>query len=252
MARPLVAGNWKMNTTPREAPALAASMREGLAGVSGVTKVVCPPFVSLGAVAIALDGTDIEIGAQDGHAEESGAFTGEVSMSMLPGLCKFVIVGHSERRSQFGETDADVAAKSAAAIAHGLRPIVCVGESLDVRDAGNALEHVSDQLASSLKGVTDPAGLVVGYEPVWAIGTGRSARPDVAGEMAESLRQTLASLFGPGSAAEIPILYGGSVTSENIGPFIDRPHVDGALVGGASLKPAEFVGIVALTASIRA
>ncbi|MCH7738974.1 MAG: triose-phosphate isomerase [Chloroflexi bacterium] len=252
MATPLVAGNWKMNTTPREAPALAASMRDGLAAISGVTKVICPPFVSLGAVAIALDRTDVEIGAQDGHAEESGAYTGEVSMSMLSSLCQFVIVGHSERRSLFSETDADVAAKTLSAIAHGLRPIVCVGEALDVRDAGNALEYVSDQLKASLEGVTDPAGLVVGYEPVWAIGTGRSARPDVAGEMAESLRETLASLFGDEPASDIPILYGGSVTSENIGPFIDRPHIDGALVGGASLKPDEFVGIVELTASIRA
>ena len=252
MATPLVAGNWKMNTAPREAPGLAASMREGLAGIAGVTSVICPPFVSLGAVAIALDGTDIEIGAQDGHAEDSGAFTGAVSMAMLPGLCRFVIVGHSERRTIFGETDADVAAKTRSAIAHGLRPIVCVGEALDFRDAGNALEYVSDQLTDSLDGVSDPIGLVVGYEPVWAIGTGRSARPDVAGEMAESLRGTLASLFGDEAAAEIPILYGGSVTSENVGPFIDRPHIDGALVGGASLKPEEFVGIVELTASIRA
>ena len=150
MATPLVAGNWKMNTTPREAPGLAVSMRDGLAGIAGVTKVVCPPFVSLGAVAIALDGTDIEIGAQDGHAEDSGSFTGAVSMAMLPGLCRFVIVGHSERRAIFGETDADVAAKTRSAIAHELRPIVCVGESLDVRDEGNALEYVSAWSLNSL------------------------------------------------------------------------------------------------------
>ncbi len=251
MATPLVAGNWKMNTTPREAPALAASMRDELAGISGVTKIVCPPFVSIGAVAIALDGTDIQIGAQNGHAEDSGAFTGEVSMSMLSGLCQFVIVGHSERRAQSGETNDQVAAKAAAAIAHGLRPIVCVGEALEVRDAGNALEWVSSQLTASLAGVSDPSGIVVGYEPVWAIGTGKSARADVAGEMAESLRKTLASLYSSETADEIPILYGGSVTSENVGPFVDRPHIDGALVGGASLKPDEFVGIVKLTASIK-
>jgi triosephosphate isomerase len=251
MARPLVAGNWKMNIGPSEAVSLAEELRDGLAGIDSVTRVICPPFVSIAAVSKVLDGSGIGVGAQNAHAEDVGAFTGEVSMAMLPGVCSHVIVGHSERRHLFGETDQLVSEKTAAAQNHGLHPIVCVGESLEIRDSGEALEYVGAQLRASLSGVASSENLVIGYEPVWAIGTGRSARPDTAQEMAGSIRTELAAIYGRASAAEIPILYGGSVNTDNIGPYVDRSDIDGALVGGASLKPGEFVRLTSLTASIR-
>lgn len=251
MAKPLIAGNWKMNGTVAEGEDLAQSIRDKLGDRPEIATVLCPPFIALPRVAGALAGSEILVGAQNLYPEASGAFTGEVSPTMLAGLCSYVIVGHSERRALLGETSEFVARKAVAAAEAGLRPVVCVGESLEVRDAGNAEEFVAGQLVASLEGVTDAASLVVGYEPVWAIGTGRSARPDVAQTMIGRLRSTLGDLFGAEAASEIPILYGGSVSAENVGPFVDRPDIDGALVGGASLKPDEFVQIVKLTASIR-
>lgn len=252
MATPLIAGNWKMNTTAEEATALATALRPGLETVEGVTKVVCPPFISLKPVAEALAGSNIALGAQDVHPEESGAYTGEVSVSMLKSICSFVIVGHSERRQMFGETDAMVARKAAAVAVAGMRPIVCVGEPAEVREAGEAETFVTGQLRAGVAGVSDPAALVIAYEPIWAIGSGKSARPDVAQRMIGALREALREVYGSDAAKGVPVLYGGSVNAENIGPFVDRPDIDGALVGGASLNPDEFVRIVKLTASIRA
>jgi triosephosphate isomerase len=249
--KPFVAGNWKMNPEAGNFVELASQISDEISDIDGVNKVLCPPTVALRDVATALEGSDVFVGAQDGHPEASGAFTGEVAMGMLSSMCSYVIVGHSERRALFGETDQYVARKAVAAIANGLSPIVCIGESLDVRDAGDALTYVHDQLVGSLAGVDDPAMLVIGYEPVWAIGTGVSARPDVAGEMAESIRNTLIGLYSEEAVLEVPILYGGSVSLENIGPYIDRPHINGALVGVASLKPGDFGRIVSLVASIR-
>lgn len=249
--KPLVAGNWKMNPEAGNFIELASEISDEISKIEGVTKVLCPPAVALREVANALEGSDVLVGAQDGHPEASGAFTGEVAMPMLSSICSYVIVGHSERRALFGETDQYVARKAVAAIASGLSPILCIGESLDIRDAGDALSYVHDQLVASLDGVNDPTSLVIGYEPIWAIGTGVSARPDIVGEMGESIRNTLTGLYGGEAALNVPILYGGSVSPENIGPYIDRPHINGALVGGASLTPSDFGRIVSLVASIR-
>ncbi len=247
--RPIViAANWKMNTTPADAGELArtiaARTRE-----PGVTRVICPPFVSLAAVRDALAGEDVAVGAQNVHQELAGAFTGEVSVPMLAGLASWVILGHSERRAQFGETDALIGKKLDRAVAGGLRPILCVGEVLAEREAGRAAEVVDGQLRGALEG-RDPealaaAGLVVAYEPVWAIGTGRNARGADAEAMAQSIRASLRSLGWGGRADETPVLYGGSVTSANIEEFLAEPGVDGALIGGASLKPDEMAGIAA-------
>ena len=249
MRTPLIAGNWKMNTTVEEAVVLARSVRDGIEGIPGVTKVVCPPFVSLAAVRDTLAGSTIHVGAQDVHPEAAGAFTGEVSVTMLRGLVKYVIAGHSERRAMFGETDSGVARKAIAAAGVGLRPIVCVGEPLEVRERGDAVRTVCEQLAASLDGYAAWDTLVVAYEPVWAIGTGRAASPEIAQEMMSSLRRTLTGLGGA-AASEAPILYGGSVDGRNAGAFMEQPDVDGALVGGASLKPDEFTRIVEETARL--
>ena len=175
MRTPLIAGNWTINTTVDEAVALARSVRDGIDGIANVTKVVCPPFVSLAAVRDVLAGSTIHVGAQNAHGEPAGAFTGEVSLTMVQGLADYVILGHSERRAMFDETDSGVAGKAIAATGAGLRPIVCVGEPLAVRERGDAVRTVCDQLAASLSGYSDWPMLVVAYEPVWAIGTGRAA-----------------------------------------------------------------------------
>ena len=248
MRTPLIAGNWKMNTTLEEAVALARSVRDGIDGVSGVTKVVCPPFVSLAAVRDVLAGSTVRVGAQHVHAEANGAFTGEVSVVMLQGLVEYVIVGHSERRAMFGETDSGVARKAVAGAAAGLRPIVCVGESLDVREHGDPVRTVCEQLLDSLDGYVAWDRLVVAYEPVWAIGTGRAASPEIAQEMMSSQRRTLAGLGA--AASDVPVLYGGSVDGGNLESFMEQPDIDGALVGGASLRPDEFTHIVKETARV--
>ncbi len=240
----IVAGNWKMNTDLEEATRLAAALRSRLDAIEGVGKVVCPPFVSLSVVAEALRGSTVAVGAQNMHYEAKGAFTGEIAPAMLAGLCQYVILGHSERRQLFGETDDAVSLKARAAQDAGLVPIVCVGETLDEREAGQAEAVVQSQLTNSLAGVNTPATLIVAYEPVWAIGTGRAATPDVAQEVMAVLRSTLARLYGAGPAAGVPLLYGGSVNPDNALEFMRLPDVDGALVGGASLDADSFVGIV--------
>jgi triosephosphate isomerase len=256
--RPVViAANWKMHTTPADAGELAATIARRTREAS-VTRVICPPYVCLATVRDALAGEDVAVGAQDVHHELAGAFTGEVSAPMLAGLATWVIVGHSERRRDAGETDELVARKLGRAVEADLRPIVCVGEQLDDRELGRAEAVVAAQVRGCL-GPHDPAtlaaaGLVIAYEPVWAIGTGRTATAADTASMTETIRATAAELGWPDPSADLPILYGGSVTSASVGDFLAEPAIDGALVGGASLKPDEMAGIVgraALTAAAR-
>jgi triosephosphate isomerase len=255
----IIAANWKMNTTPADAGQLAATIA-ARTEEPGVVRVICPPYVCLAAVRDALAGKNVAVGAQNVHHEAAGAYTGEVSPSMLEGLASWVILGHSERRRDQKESDELVGKKLARAIASGLRPIMCVGELLDDREAGRAVEVVATQLRGALEGkdvdVLLAGGFVIAYEPVWAIGTGRNACSADAAAMAEAIRACLAADLGWGEAAEeVPVLYGGSVTSANIGEFLAEPSIDGALVGGASLKPDEMAGMVAraaMTAGARA
>jgi triosephosphate isomerase len=249
MREVIVAGNWKMNTTPATAAALAAEIASAT-NVAGVTRVLCPPYVCLSAVAQALAGSGVSVGAQNVHAETFGAYTGEVSAAMLAGLASWCIVGHSERRRDQAEDDTLVARKLLRCLEHGLRPILCVGEQLAEREAGRAVATVTGQLNATIAELRRhradvPASLVVAYEPVWAIGTGRTARGVDAAEMAEVVRTTLAAAGVADSAQQVPVLYGGSVTSGTIAEFLAEPSIDGALVGGASLKVDEMAGIVA-------
>jgi triosephosphate isomerase len=242
-----------MNTTLAEAVALAQQLRSLLSGIDGVTRVVCPPFVSLARVAELLSGSGIAVGAQNLHPEAKGAFTGEVSGAMLQGVCQYVIVGHSERRQLFGEADDLVQRKVAAALGFGLTPILCVGETMQQRDAGQAHGVVTGQLRGCLAGLEPRtmAGVVVAYEPVWAIGTGRAATAALAQEMMGLMRATLSEIAGKEAASGIPLLYGGSVTAENIGGYAGQQDVDGALVGGASLRAEEFARIAQAVAAAR-
>jgi triosephosphate isomerase len=244
--RPIVAGNWKMNTTLAEATVLAGAVREPLSALTAVDSVLCPPFVWLGAVRDVLRGSSVGLGAQNCHYELKGAFTGEVAPPMLADLgCSHVIVGHSERRALFGETDDSVAKKLRAAQAHGLVPIVCVGERLDEREAGRTNEVVGRQVRAALVGLSgDAVGtLVVAYEPIWAIGTGRAATADQANETIGFIRASVRPLLGSGAADALRIQYGGSVTPANAAELFAQPEIDGALVGGASLKAQDFVAI---------
>lgn len=249
---PIIAGNWKMNTTVAEAVTLVRQMRAELEAVRGVEVVVCPPFVSLAAVSELLAGSSIKVGAQNMYSEEKGAFTGEVSPLMLAPLVDYVILGHSERRQYFGETDEMVNRKIKAALAHGLRPIVAVGEDLRQYDAGQTDEVVTRQIRAAFEGVSSLDRIVVAYEPIWAIGTGKPATGAIAERVIGLIRSTLGELYGRSAAEQVRIQYGGSVTAANIAEFIGQPDIDGALVGGASLKAAEFIGIVRKTAEIKA
>jgi triosephosphate isomerase len=261
MRQVIVAGNWKMHTTPADAGELARTIA-ARTEVPGVIRVLCPPFVCLAAVNVALTGTDVAVGAQDVHPEAVGAYTGAISAPMLAGLATWVIAGHSERRRDACETDDVIGRKVAAAREHGLRAILCVGEQLTEREAGAAIDVVERQLRGALSSL-DPARLrsedglpwlTIAYEPVWAIGTGRTARGSDAAEMAAAIRATLGKLGFEAAAESVPVLYGGSVTAATIDEFLAEPAIDGALVGGASLKPDEMAGIVAragLTAAAR-
>ena len=252
MPIPIVAGNWKMNTSLAEGVRLASQVAANVGVPAGIEVVVCPPFVSLAAVAQALQGTGIEVGAQNMHSEERGAFTGEVAPGMLAGLCRYVILGHSERRALFGETDDIVNRKVAAAVAAGLIPILCVGETLAQREEGRASDVISQQLRGGLAGLHNVPGLVVAYEPVWAIGTGQAATPEIAHEiMGGVIQPALAALLGGSVAQDTPLLYGGSVNPTNIESFAQQSSVSGALVGGASLDASQFADIVRLTASAK-
>ena len=245
---PIVAGNWKMNKSAVEAAALLESMLPELKAVSGVERVICPPFIALTVLAPRLAGSGIGLGAQTMHWEDAGAFTGEISPLMLKDLCSHVILGHSERRASFGETDETVNKRLHAALRHGLTPIVCVGETLAENESGTTADVVGRQVRSGLAGLTaeQVGGVVIAYEPVWAIGTGRAATPEGAEAVVSTMiRPALAGLFGSEMADSIRVQYGGSVTAANAASFFGQPGIDGALVGGASLKPAEFLGIVA-------
>jgi triosephosphate isomerase len=251
MRLPIIAGNWKMNTTVDEAVALVRDMLGGLEDNSGVEKVVCPPFVSLAEVKPVLEKSSVKLGAQNLHFEEKGAFTGEVSPVMLAHLCEYVIVGHSERRQYFGETDEIVNRKVKAALKFNLKPIMCVGETLAENDAGKTEEVVTRQVKKGLAGVDKADGLVIAYEPIWAIGTGKAATGKQANATIGLIRRTVQGLYGADVAGSLRIQYGGSVTGANIVEFISQPEVDGALVGGASLKSLEFVSIVEQTAKTK-
>ncbi len=245
--RPLVAGNWKMHRTGAEAVELIHQLRDGL-GQGRTEVMVAPPFTALEAAARALDGSGIALGAQNVHWEAQGAFTGEISVGMLKAVgCTQVIVGHSERRHLFGETDASVNKKTRAVLHAGMRPVVCVGETLAERDAGRTLEVVSAQLHGSLAGVAveEMSHVVLAYEPVWAIGTGRNATPSQAQEVHAHIREALVRLFGRPVGETVRVLYGGSVKADNAAELLGQADVDGALVGGASLKAQEFLAIVA-------
>lgn len=254
MRQPLIAGNWKMHKTAAEGQALARAIREGLRATT-VEVVVCPPFTALPAVYAILHGSPIQVGAQNMHWEDVGAFTGEISPVMLKEWCRYVIIGHSERRQYFHEDDEMVRRKVAAALRHGLTPILCVGETLAQREASQTGAVVATQTRRALEGLTPEqvAGLVIAYEPVWAIGTGRAATGADAEEVIQRwVRGTLAEAFGAEVARRVRVLYGGSVTPENIGEFVCRPSIDGALVGGASLKAESFLGIIHETARAKA
>jgi triosephosphate isomerase len=247
MRKPIVAGNWKMNKTAAEARELVSKLLSPLMGITDVERVLCPPFPSLFAIASMLDGSGIGLGAQNMHWEEKGAFTGEVSPGMLKELCSYVIIGHSERRTYFGETDATVNRKLHAALKYGLTPIVCVGETLEEYESGRTSEVVLRQIDLGFAGV-DPAiasRIVVAYEPVWAIGTGKASSGENANQVhGQVIRPALTALFGAEAAQAIRIQYGGSVTAANASEFFSQSDIDGALVGGASLKVEDFAAIV--------
>jgi len=244
--KPIVAGNWKMNTTIAEGLALIDELLPRLQIYSTVERIVCPPFVSLSAIAERLRGTDIAVGAQNLYAEPKGAFTGEIAPGMLEGLATYVILGHSERRQYFHEDDAQVNRKVKAALENALVPIVCVGESLEQKERGEAEGVVTRQVRSALDGVDHLSAVVIAYEPIWAIGTGRASTPEDANGTIALIRRTVAEVGGPALAEGLQVQYGGSVTAENFGAFIAQPEIDGALVGGASLKADQFIEIVRL------
>lgn len=246
MRRPIVAGNWKMNKTAAEAVEFVRSIRRGLNEIPGVDRVLCPPFMALAPVRELLLPTGILLGAQNMHWEEKGAYTGEVSPGMVKEVCQVVILGHSERRAYFGETDEGINRKVVAALRHGLLPIVCVGETEAQYDAGQTAEVVGGQVRGCLEGLSaeQAAGLVIAYEPVWAIGTGKAATAGGAGAVIGlTIRGTIAELYDETTAQAVRVQYGGSATPANIAEFMAHPDIDGALVGGASLK-ADFVELV--------
>src|SRR5512138_1091128 len=246
MRIPVVAANWKMNKTVEEARSLVYAMSARLREIKGVEKVLCPPFPALVAVRALLEGSDLGLGAQNMYWEEKGAFTGEVSPLMVKELCQYVILGHSERRAYFGETDETVNKKLKAAQKYDLTPIFCVGETLEQYEANRTSEVVGRQVKLGLADIDAAFAprIIVAYEPVWAIGTGKaSSGPNANEVIGKVVRSALADLFGNDAAQKMRILYGGSVTGANAAEFFTQPEIDGALVGGASLKPDDFVAI---------
>lgn len=250
MRTPIIAGNWKMNTNVQEAATLVNNIKDELNKIGEVEKVLCPPFVSLVAVGELIKGSSIKLGAQNMHFEQNGAFTGEISPLMLAGLCDYVIIGHSERRQYFGETDDTVNKKIQAALRAGLKPILCVGERLEENEAGKAEEIVTRQVKDALVDVDSVDSLVIAYEPIWAIGTGKAATGEQANTTIGIIRKVISQFRGEQVAQAMRIQYGGSVTAKNTTEFLSQPEIDGALVGGASLKAEEFVSMVNQTAKI--
>lgn len=251
MRVPIVAGNWKMNTTMESAVELVQEMKDRLDKIQGVEKVLCPPFISLAAVRKLIDGSSIKLGAQNMYFEKKGAYTGEISPLMLKDLCQFVILGHSERRQYFEENDEVVNRKVKAALEIGLIPILCVGEKLNEREAGRTEEVITRQVKAALQGIDSLQKTVIAYEPIWAIGTGKAATGSQANIATKLIRSVIAELYGEKVAQEVCLLYGGSVSGANIGEFGEQPDIDGALIGGASLKAAEFLSIVEQMAQIK-
>jgi triosephosphate isomerase len=251
MRKPLIAGNWKMNTTLSEAMVLVKKMRPDLERIKDVEKVICPPFISLAPIKKLIEGSSIKLGAQNIYFEEKGAYTGEISPLMLAELCEFVIIGHSERRQYFKETGEIIDKKVRAALKVGLKPILCIGETLEENEAGKTEEVLKKQLSSPSAQIYYSRGLVLAYEPVWAIGTGRAASGKQANDTIGFIRQFVSKQCGKEIAQGVRILYGGSVSSANIGEFISQPEIDGALVGGASIKADEFISIVRQTSEIK-
>ncbi len=271
----MIAGNWKMNTTVAEAVELVREMHggihaaphvdkvvcpagiclgdleAGLDAIANVDKVICPPFVSLATVKEIIKGSAIKLGAQNLYFEEKGAYTGEISPLMLAELCEFVIIGHSERRQYFNETNEIVNKKIKAALKAGLKPILCIGEKLEENEAGKTNEVISKQLKLSLAGIDSLEGLTIAYEPIWAIGTGRAASGKQANGTIGFIRQSLTRLYTEVAAETTRILYGGSVTADNTAEFMEQTEIDGALVGGASLKADQFISIVKQASEIR-
>jgi triosephosphate isomerase (TIM) len=247
MRTPIIAGNWKMYKTIAEARQFVEAAKDELAKYPQVEKAICAPFVSLAPLKDALHGTDIKLGAQNMFWEDQGAYTGEVSPLMLREVCELVIIGHSERRQYFGETDETVNKKIKAALAHDLTPIVCVGESLEQNQAGETAQLVGAQVRAAFDGISGDQAreIIVAYEPIWAIGTGLAATADDANRIiGQVCRATLASLYGDVVAQEMRIQYGGSMKPDNIEELMRQSEIDGGLVGGASLKPADYITLV--------
>jgi triosephosphate isomerase len=254
MRTPILAGNWKMYKSVAEAIELAKAMAPGLAAIQGAEKVLCPAHVALQAVRDAVAGTDVQVGAQNMHWEEEGAFTGEISPLMLQDLCTHVVLGHSERRAFFGENDAGVNQKARTALSHGLIPIICVGENLEQREAGQTESWITGQVQAALADLTaqQVQQVVIAYEPIWAIGTGVPASPaDASAVIGGAIRRVLKEDFGEATAEAVRIQYGGSVKPENVAGFMEQPDIDGALVGGASLKSDVFVELVRIAAEVK-
>jgi triosephosphate isomerase len=248
---PVIAGNWKMNTTIDEAAKLVRSMLPGLDKLDNVEKVICPPFVSLDAVRNVLKGSSVKLGAQNMYYEEKGAYTGEVAPLMLAGLCEYVIIGHSERRQYFNETDEIVNKKMKSAIKNGLKPILCVGEKLEENEAGKTESVIKRQISACSDHEYFTSGTIIAYEPIWAIGTGRAATAAQANNTINFIRRLVMEQQGGDIGGAVRILYGGSVTAANIADLMKQPDIDGALVGGASLKADDFVSIARQASEIK-
>ena len=253
MRTPIIAGNWKMHKTVAEAVELARGVQDAVADIDGVDVVLCPPFTAVAAVGDVVANSDVGVGAQNMYFEAQGAFTGEISPLMLKELCQFVILGHSERRQFFGETDEGVNKKIKVALDHGLTPIVCVGENLEQNEAGETNTFVGGQVEAAFDGVpaTDALKIIVAYEPIWAIGTGRNADAATANSIIkESIRGVLANMYGVEVAEQIRIQYGGSVKPNNVAEYMAQPDIDGFLIGGASLDPDSFLDIIRRCGSV--
>ncbi|PZC41451.1 MAG: triosephosphate isomerase (TIM) [Chloroflexi bacterium] len=250
MSETVVAANWKMNKTVSESDYLITEILKNIPPVSSVTCVVFPPFLSIPSASRLIRNTSVKLGAQNMHSAQNGAFTGEVSAAMLQDFCSYVLLGHSERRLLFGETHEFVNEKLSVSIACGLRPIVCVGEQSLDRQNGLTENVIRNQIKSSFRNITDIGNIIVAYEPVWAIGTGTAASPDDAENINKFIRDELGSIFGTEQVSKTPILYGGSVTEDNIADFLGKPNVNGALIGGASLNSEGFTEILRIASDL--
>ena len=253
MRKPMIAGNWKMNNTIVEGENLVNTIKSGVHSINGVDMLVCPPFTALSAIAACVDRTNIELGAQNMYSATDGAFTGEISPLMIKDIgCRFVILGHSERRAIFHETDKMINEKAKVALQYNLLPIICVGETLEQREKGNAKDIVKTQIDGALKDLStdEVQTIIIAYEPVWAIGTGRTATPGQAEEMHMYIRQLIAQKYDRSTADNLRILYGGSVKPENITDLMKQENIDGGLIGGASLKAEAFIQMVEKTKEV--